>query len=51
LAPGDVIQEVDHARIASVGDFDRAMRRGPGHTVLLLVNRGGSTRYIAIEAR
>jgi len=51
LAPGDVVQEVDHARISSVSDFDRATRRGPGHTVLLLVNRGGSTRYFAIEAR
>jgi serine protease Do len=51
LQPGDVVQEVDHVRIGSVSDFDRAMRRGPGHTVLLLVNRGGNTLYIAIEPR
>jgi S1-C subfamily serine protease len=51
MEPGDVIQEVDRVRISSVGDFDRAMRRGPGHTVLLLVNRGGNTRYVAIEPR
>jgi len=51
LQPGDVIQEVDHARIGNVGDFDRAMRRGPGHTVLLLVNRNGNTLFIAIEPR
>ena len=51
LEPGDVIQEVDRARIGSVSDFDRAVRRGPGHTVLLLVNRHGNTSYIAIEPR
>ena len=51
LEAGDVIQEVDRVRIGGVGDFDRAMRRGPGHTVLLLVNRGGNTRYVAVEPR
>jgi serine protease Do len=51
LEAGDVIQEVDHAHIGSVADFDRAMQRSPGHTVLLLVNRGGNTRFVAIEAR
>jgi serine protease Do len=51
LEAGDVIQEVDRVRIGSVGDFDRAIRRSPGHTVLLLVNRGGNTRYVAIEPR
>ena len=51
LVPGDVIQEVDRTRITGAAEFDRAMRRSPGHTVLLLVNRGGSTRYVAIEPR
>ncbi|MBZ5603708.1 MAG: DegQ family serine endoprotease [Acidobacteriia bacterium] len=51
LTPGDVIVEVDRARVASVGDFERAVRRAPGHTVLLLVNRQGSTLYVAIEPR
>jgi serine protease Do len=51
LQSGDVIQEVDHARVAGVESFDRAMRRGPGHTVLLLVNRGGNTLFLAIEPR
>ncbi len=49
LQSGDVIQEVDRVRVSSVSDFDRAMRRSPGHTVLLLVNRHGSTSYLAIE--
>ena len=43
LQPGDVIQEVDHARVNTTNDFDRALRRAPGHTVLLLVNRQGGT--------
>jgi serine protease Do len=51
LASGDVIQEVDRARVGTVGDFQRAVSRAPGHTVLLLVNRGGSTRYVAVEPR
>jgi len=49
LQSGDVIQEVDRVRVTSVADFDRAMRRAPGHTVLLLVNRHGSTTYLAVE--
>ncbi len=49
LQSGDVIQEVDRVRVSSVSDFERAMRRSPGHTVLLLVNRQGSTTYLAIE--
>jgi serine protease Do len=51
LQSGDVIQEVDRERIANTGDFDRAMRRSPGRTVLLLVYEGGSTRYLAVEPR
>ena len=51
LRSGDVIQEVNRQPVTSVADFDRALRGTAGHTVLLLVNRGGTTMYIAIEAR
>jgi serine protease Do len=51
IRPGDVVQEVDRVRIANMNDFERAMRRSPGRTVLLLINRGGSTRYMAVEPR
>ena len=51
LQPGDLIQEVDHARVYTANDFDRALRRAPGHTVLLLVNRQGGTIYLAVEPR
>jgi len=49
LQPGDVILEVDHARISSTADFDRAMRRAPGHTILLLIERQGGTMFLPIE--
>ena len=51
LERGDVIQEIDHARITSVADYNRAVGRAMGHTMLLLVNRQGNTRYIAVEPR
>jgi len=51
LQSGDVIQEVDHQAITNTADFDRAVRRSPGRTLLILVNRGGVTRYLAIEPR
>ena len=49
LQPGDVILEVDHAHISSTSDFDRAIRRAPGHTVLLLIERQGSTMYLPVQ--
>jgi serine protease Do len=51
LQQGDVIQEIDHTRIASVADYKRAVGRAMGHTMLLLVNRQGNTRYLAVEPR
>lgn len=51
LRPGDVIVEVDRTRVSNVSDFDRELRRASGRTVLLLVNTGGTTRYVAIESR
>lgn len=51
LQPGDVIQEVNRTRISNRNDFERAIRRSPGRTVLLLVYRMGSTSYVAVEPR
>jgi serine protease Do len=51
LQPGDVVQEVNRERIASVSDFDRAIRRSQGRTLLLLVNRRGQTAYVSLEPR
>ena len=51
LRDGDVIQEVNRGRVSSVADFDRAVQNAKGGTTLLLVNRGGYTMYLAIQAR
>jgi len=51
LRSGDVIQEVDRGQVASVADFDSALRKSAGRAVLLLVNRGGNTLYLAIEPK
>ncbi len=48
LSRGDVIQEVNHKPVASTREFEQAVGsvKGP---VLLLVNHGGVTAYIAID--
>lgn len=49
LRQGDVIQEVNRKPVASVNEFDRALRTASGGNVLLLVNRNGFTQFIAIQ--
>jgi S1-C subfamily serine protease len=51
LREGDVIQEVNRMTIHSAADFDRAVRNAGSGTVLLLVNRGGLTQYVAIQGK
>ncbi len=51
LQPGDVIQEVNRERITSTADFDRAVRRSQGRTLLVLINRRGQTQYFTIPPR
>ncbi len=46
LHRGDVIQEVNRQPIKNVAEFQKAMRKG-GKEPLLLVNRHGSTMYLA----
>jgi serine protease Do len=47
LQRGDVIQEVNHQPVKNTSDFERALSRSKDET-LLLVNRQGSTRYVAV---
>ncbi len=52
LLPGDVIEMIDKQPVASPGDvFDRlrAVTASGAKTVLLLVNRHGSNRYVALS--
>jgi serine protease Do len=47
LKRGDVIQEVNHKPVRNTADFESAMRAAKDAT-LLLVNRQGSTMYLAV---
>jgi serine protease Do len=47
LQRGDVIQEVNHKAVRNTADFEAAMRNSKDQT-LLLVNRQGSTLYVAV---
>jgi serine protease Do len=47
LRRGDVIQSVNRKPVASVSEFETAV--GRGGSVLLLVNRGGATRFVVVE--
>jgi serine protease Do len=46
LQKGDVIQEVNRQAVHNVAEFEQAMRKAGG-SALLLVNRGGTTLFIA----
>jgi serine protease Do len=46
LRRGDVIQEVNHQAVRNVSELNEVIRKG-GKNVLLLVNRQGSTLFIA----
>jgi serine protease Do len=47
LKRGDVIQEVNHKPVRNTAEFEAAMRNSKD-TSLLLVNRQGSTMYLAV---
>ncbi len=50
LQQGDVIQEVNHLPVATAQEFHRAISSvQKDNPVLLLVNRGGNTAYVAIS--
>jgi serine protease Do len=48
---GDVIQEINHKAVSSVAQYQQLMAGGGAQPILLLVNRGGITSYIVVEAR
>ena len=47
LRRGDVIQEVNHQPVRNVAEFEQAMHKTGTAEALLLVNRGGTTLFIA----
>jgi serine protease Do len=50
LRPGDVIQEVNRAPVASPDELKQALDKARGRAVLLLVLREARTRYVIIES-
>jgi serine protease Do len=51
LDRGDVIQEVNHKPVTNVEEYRRAMESVGKQSVLLLVNHGGATHYVVVEAQ
>jgi serine protease Do len=51
LQRGDVIMEVNRVSVSNVEAFWRAVNNAGRNSLLLLINRGGSNLYIAIEGR
>ena len=49
LDRGDIIQEVNHKLVNNVEEYRRAMESAGKQSVLLLINRGGTTRYVVIN--
>jgi serine protease Do len=49
LQRGDVIQEINRQPVTSAADIQRLMGPAGNDSVLLLVNRGGASVYLAIE--
>jgi len=47
LREGDVIQEVNHSKVANSNDFASALRKSKGDS-LLLINRKGNKLYLAV---
>jgi serine protease Do len=52
LQPGDIILAVGRNSVASTAQLDRELAAvKPGDTAMLLVQRGGTSRYIAVSPR
>ena len=51
LSRGDVVQEVNHKPVTNTHEFEQAVSSSGKGPVLLLVNHGGVTGYVAIEGR
>jgi serine protease Do len=49
LTRGDVIQEVNRHPVHNTGEFDAAVKSAGSNSVLLLVNRGGTTSFLVIQ--
>jgi serine protease Do len=49
LRSGDVIQHVNRKPVTNVKEFNQALQQSGNDPVVLLVNRGGQTQFLAVE--
>jgi serine protease Do len=49
LRRGDVVQEVNRAPVNNLNQFQQALRGAGNQPVLLLINRGGNSLFLAIQ--
>lgn len=49
LRRGDIIEQVNRQNVNSVGDYRRIVESIGKQTIVLLVNRGGSTTFMTVE--
>ncbi|MGH9502855.1 MAG: DegQ family serine endoprotease [Terriglobales bacterium] len=49
LQRGDVIEQVDRQPVNSVADYQRFIRQAGKQSVVLLVNRGGTTSFVVVQ--
>ncbi len=51
IQPGDVIQQINHQAVRSLGDVQSALQKSAGRPALVLINRGGQTIYVPVRPR
>jgi serine protease Do len=49
IQQGDVIQEVNRKPVRKRGPIQKALAGTANQSALLLVNRGGTTRFVAVQ--
>jgi len=47
---GDLIQEINHKPVTSASQYKQLMSGASGQPILLLINRGGITSFVVVEA-
>jgi serine protease Do len=49
IREGDVILEINRARVRTAKEYTAALQKGAGNPLLLLISRGDSTLYVALK--
>jgi serine protease Do len=49
LQRGDVIEQINRQPVTSVADYQRLVREAGKQTLVLLVNRGGTTNFVVVQ--